>query len=91
MLKANLWTEHRDPNGGVRGRTEGAERAPSGINGRGGPWFCKGLLPQCRGILGWGGGCRWMGGGAPSQKQGKGNGIKGLQRGNRERGITLEM
>jgi hypothetical protein len=49
------------------------------------------LLPQCRGILGWGGGCRWMGGGAPSQKQGKGNGIKGLQRGNRERGITLEM
>ena len=25
MLTANHWTEHRDPNGGVRGRTEGAE------------------------------------------------------------------
>jgi len=25
MLAANHWTEHRDPNGGVRERTEGAE------------------------------------------------------------------
>jgi hypothetical protein len=25
MLTANHWTEHRDPNGGVRERTEGAE------------------------------------------------------------------
>jgi hypothetical protein len=25
MLTANHWTEHRDPNGGVRGRSEGAE------------------------------------------------------------------
>jgi hypothetical protein len=25
---------HRDPNGGVRGRTEGAEEVLSGINGR---------------------------------------------------------
>jgi len=25
MLKANHLTDHRDPNGGVRGRTEGAE------------------------------------------------------------------
>jgi hypothetical protein len=32
------------------GRTEGAEGALSGINGRGGPWSCEGLI--CRGILG---------------------------------------
>ena len=25
MLIANYWTEHWDPNGGVRGKTEGAE------------------------------------------------------------------
>jgi len=25
MLAANHWTEHRDPNGGVKGRTEGAK------------------------------------------------------------------
>jgi hypothetical protein len=25
MLAANHWTDHKDPNGGVRGRTEGAE------------------------------------------------------------------
>jgi hypothetical protein len=25
MLAANYWTEHRNPKGGVRGRTEGAE------------------------------------------------------------------
>jgi hypothetical protein len=27
MLAANHWIEHRKPNGGVRGRTEGAEGA----------------------------------------------------------------
>jgi hypothetical protein len=47
--------EHRDPSGGVRGRTEGAEGALSGINGRGGPCSCEGSMPQCRGMLGqWG-------------------------------------
>jgi hypothetical protein len=25
VLAANHWTEHEDPNGGVKGRTEGAE------------------------------------------------------------------
>jgi hypothetical protein len=25
MLAANNWTEHRDPSGGIRGKTEGAE------------------------------------------------------------------
>ena len=34
MLAVNHRTDHRDPNGGVRGRTEGAEGALSGINGR---------------------------------------------------------
>ena len=52
MLAANHQTENRDSNGGVRGRTEGAEGALSGINGRGGPWSCEGLMPQCRGMLG---------------------------------------
>ena len=35
MLAANHRTEHRDPNGGVRERTDGAEGAFSGINGGG--------------------------------------------------------
>jgi hypothetical protein len=34
-LAANHETEHRSPNGGVRGRTEGADGALCGINGRG--------------------------------------------------------
>jgi hypothetical protein len=38
-------TEHRNPNGGVRGRTEGAEGDLSGISRRGGPWSCEGLMP----------------------------------------------
>jgi hypothetical protein len=33
MLTANHWTDHRDFNGGVRERTEGAEESLSGING----------------------------------------------------------
>jgi hypothetical protein len=37
MLTANHLTEHRDLNGEVRERTEGAEEALTGINGRGGP------------------------------------------------------
>jgi hypothetical protein len=52
MLAVNHWTEHRDPSGGVRGRTEGAEGALSGINGREGPWSCEDLMPQYRGMLG---------------------------------------
>jgi hypothetical protein len=52
MLLANHRTEHRDLNGGVRGRTEGAKEALSGIHGRRGPWSCKGLMPQYRGMPG---------------------------------------
>jgi hypothetical protein len=51
MLTANH-TKHRDPNGAVRGRTEGAEAALAGTDGRGGPWSCEGLMPQCKGMLG---------------------------------------
>ena len=96
MLAANHQTEHAHPNGGVRGRTEGAEGVCnligrtkistnqtlqntqgltieytwwdlwlqlhmcqsitlSAISGRGSPWFCEGLMPQYRGMLGqWG-------------------------------------
>jgi hypothetical protein len=46
-LTVNHQTEHRDANGGVRGRTEGAEG-----DGRGGPWSGESLMPQCRGMLG---------------------------------------
>ena len=56
MLTTNHWTELRDPNGGVRGRNEGAEGVLSGINGRGGPWSCEGLMPQhrdCGAGVGW--------------------------------------
>ena len=78
--------QHRETNGGIRGRTEGAEGVLSVINGRGGPWSCKGLMPQCRGMLGWWGGSGWVEGEAPSQKQGKRDRIRGLQTGSRERG-----
>jgi hypothetical protein len=49
------------PNGEVRGRTERAERPLSSINGA-----CKGLMPQCRRMLG--PPVRWerVGRGAPS-------------------------
>ena len=52
MLTANNQTEHRDSSGEVMERTEGAEGVLSGINGRGGLWFCEGLMPQCRGMVG---------------------------------------
>jgi hypothetical protein len=48
MLTGNHRTEHRDPNGGVRGMTEGTL---SGINEREGPWSCEGLMPQCDGVV----------------------------------------
>ena len=62
MRAANHWTEHRYPNGGVRGRTEGAEGALSDINGRRGPWSCEGLISQCRGMLGQPAKWKWIGG-----------------------------
>jgi hypothetical protein len=53
MLAANYQAEYIDPNGGVRGKTEGAEGALSVINGKGGPWSYEGMMAQCRGMLGW--------------------------------------
>ena len=46
MLTANQQIEHRDPNGEIRGRTEGVEGTLSNINWRGGPWSCEGMMPQ---------------------------------------------
>jgi hypothetical protein len=46
MFAANHQNEHRDPNAGFRGRTEGAEGALSGIIGREGPWSCECLCPS---------------------------------------------
>ena len=64
MVAANHQTEHKDPNGGVKGRTEGAEGAVSGINGKGGPWSYEGLMPQYRRMLGQLGECGQVGGGS---------------------------
>ena len=61
LLTANHLTEQRDLNGGVRGRSERGEEALSGINGRGSPWSCEGLMPQCRGMLGQWGWSGWVG------------------------------
>ena len=53
MLAANNQTEHRDPSGGIKERTEGVQGALSGINGKGaGCWSCEGSMPQCREMLG---------------------------------------
>jgi hypothetical protein len=50
------------PSEGVRRRTEGADGALSGINGRGGPCSCEGLMPQSRSMLGRWGRSGWVGG-----------------------------
>ena len=86
MLAGNHWAEHRDHNGNgeVRGRIKGADGALSGINEKRGLWSCEGLMPQCRGMLGWWGCSGKVGGGAPSKKQGKGDEIGCFQRGNRK-------
>ena len=89
MLTANYQTEHRDPNGGVRGRTKGAEGALSGINGKGGAWSCEGLMPQCRGMLGRGGRSKLVHRGAPSQKQGKRGWYRGFTEEKLGKGITF--
>ena len=40
--------------------------AESGINGRRGPWYWEGSIPQCRGMSGYRGRNGWVSGGAPS-------------------------
>ena len=54
--------------------------ALSGINEKGGPWSCEGLMPQCRGMPGPGSGSGWV------SKQEEVEWDGGLQRGNQERG-----
>jgi hypothetical protein len=48
--------------------------ALSDINGRGGHWSCKGLMPQDRGMLEQWGGSGWMGGEQPHRGKGEGGG-----------------
>ena len=43
-----------------------------GIDGRRGPWFCEGSVPQCRGIRGQGGWSGWVSGGTPSLSRERG-------------------
>jgi hypothetical protein len=89
MLAANHGIEHRDPNGGVRGRTEEAEAALSGINGRGGPWSCEGLMPQCRRMPGGGGRRGWVDGETLSYKQGEGRWNRGGCKGETRKGDNI--
>jgi hypothetical protein len=81
-----------DISGGVRERTEGAEGALSGINGRGGPWSCEGLVPQGRGMLGQCGRNGWVGGGAPHRSRVRRWGWdRGFAEGKLGKGITFKM
>ena len=89
MISANYQTEHRDPNGGVRGRTKRAEGALFGINGKGGTWSCEGLMSPCRGMLGRGGRSKLVHRGAPSQKQGKRGWYRGFTEEKLGKGITF--
>jgi hypothetical protein len=50
------------------------------INGRRGPWFCEGSMPQCRGMPGQEIRSVWVG------EQEEGDGIEGFQRGDEEKG-----
>jgi hypothetical protein len=43
--------------------------ALSAIKGWGGPWFCEGLMPQLREILGWWGSSGWVDGEGPLWRQ----------------------
>ena len=86
MLTANHQNEHRDPNGGVKGRTEGAEGALSDINGGDALGPGKAHCPsvgECKvreaGVRGWVGE-------HPYRSRVRGNWIGGLQRGNWEQG-----
>jgi hypothetical protein len=94
MLAANRWTELGILNGGVRERAEGAvaEDAFSAINGRRGPWSYEDLMPQCRGMPGWGEGSGLVG--EHPKSRGRGDEIGDFQRGwgwRLGKGIAFEM
>ena len=55
------------------------------INGRRGPWFCEGLMPQCRGMPGPGSGNVWDG------EQGEKQGDRASLEGKLGTGTTLKM
>jgi hypothetical protein len=63
--------------------------ALSDISGRRGPWSCEGSMPQCRGMAEQGG--RMGMGGAPSWKQGDGEGGRGDLGGKLGKGRIFEM
>jgi hypothetical protein len=48
-------------------------------------------MPQCRGMPGQGGSSRWVGGRAPSQKQGEGGCSREFLEWELGKGITFEM
>jgi hypothetical protein len=48
-------------------------------------------MPQCKGMPGWGGRSRWVGGGTPSYKQDEGIWNRGFLEEKPGKGITLEM
>lgn len=60
----------------------------SGINGRGGPCPCEDLMPQCRGLPGWGGKSEWVDGEHLLEVGGRDKGFLEEKRGHR---ITIEM
>jgi hypothetical protein len=55
------------------------------INGKRGPWFCEGSMPQCRGMPGQGSRSRWVG------EQGEGERDRGFSKRKPGKGITFEM
>ena len=63
--------------------------ALSGINGRGGPWFCEGLMPQHRGMLGQLGGREQVGGEHPHRGRKRRGRMVSFQRGNWEGGANI--
>jgi hypothetical protein len=71
--------------------SEGAEGALSGINGRGGSWSCKVLMPQCREMLGPGGGSGWAGGEPPHGIRLGGGWNRGFADRKLAKGIIFEM
>jgi hypothetical protein len=55
------------------------------VNGRRGPWYCEGSMPQCGGMPGPGSGSGWVG------EQGEGGRDRGFSEGKLRKGITFEM
>jgi hypothetical protein len=63
----------------------------AGMNRRRSPWSCEDLIPQKREMPRQGDGSGWVGGGASSYKQGKGELEREISGGKPRKGITFEM